>query len=307
MVELATVALSALRPHAALPPHAALRPHATWNPINDLHELLGYAFMRHAFVAGTVVALVAGVVGYFVVLRRSAFAAHALSHVGFAGAAGAVALGVSPVAGLLAFSCAGAGAMGAMGKKVAGRDVVIGTVLAWMLGLGVLFLSLYHGYATDAYALLFGEILGISTNDVRITVIAGALTLAAATVLWRPLLFASVDEDVAEAAGVPVRAISVGFMVLLALAVSVSVQVSGVLLVFALLVTPAAAAHELTSRPAHTVALSVAVSLLVTWSGLAVAFYSPWPVGFWITTFAFACYLLARTAPVLARRASLRR
>jgi zinc/manganese transport system permease protein len=243
------------------------------------------------------------VVGYFVVLRRLAFAAHALSHVGFAGAAGAVALGVNPVAGLLAFSCAGAGAMGAMGKRAAERDVAIGTVLAWMLGLGVLFLALYRGYATDAYALLFGEILGISTTDVAITLVAGAVTLAVVVALWRPLLFSSVDEDVAEASGVPVRALSVGFMILLAVAVSVAVQVSGVLLIFSLLVTPAAVAHRLTSRPVRTVALSVGVSLLVTWAGLAVAFFSPWPVGFWITTFAFSIYLVARAIP--ASRASL--
>jgi zinc/manganese transport system permease protein len=257
-------------------------------------ELFHFAFMQHAFAAGTVVAVVAGVVGYFVVLRRLSFAAHGLAHVGFTGAAGAVALGVNPVAGLLVFTCAGASVMGALGKRAAERDVVVGTVLAWMLGLGVLFLSLYHGSATSAFALLFGQVFGISSREVLITLVAGVATLVAVLVMFRPLLFASVDEDVAEAAGVPVRRLSVAFLLVLALAVTVSVQVTGVLLIFALLVAPAAAAHRLADRPARALALSVAIALLVTWAGLTVAFYTPYPVGFWITSFAFAGYLVAR-------------
>jgi zinc/manganese transport system permease protein len=250
--------------------------------------------MQHAFAAGTVVAVVAGVVGYFVVLRRLSFAAHGLAHVGFTGAAGAVAIGVNPVVGLLVFTCAGASAMGALGKRAAERDVVIGTVLAWMLGLGVLFLSLYHGSATSAFSILFGQVLGISSGQVVVTLLAGAVVLVAVVVMFRPLLFSSVDEDVAEAAGVPVRSLSVAFLILLALAVTVSVQVTGVLLIFALLVAPAAAAHRLMDRPARALALSVAIALLVTWAGLTLAFYTAYPVGFWITTLAFAGYLAAR-------------
>ncbi|HZQ87315.1 MAG TPA: metal ABC transporter permease [Acidimicrobiales bacterium] len=257
-------------------------------------DLLRYPFMQHAYAAGTVVAVVAGVVGYFVVLRRLSFAAHGLSHVGFTGAAGAVALGISPVAGLFVFTCAGASVMGALGKRAAERDVVIGTVLAWMLGLGVLFLSLYHGSATSAYALLFGQVFGISGREVLVTLAAGLVTLSAVVVMWRPLLFSSVDEDVAEAAGVPVRGLSVAFLIVLALGVTVAVQVTGVLLIFALLVTPAAAAHRITDRPARTLAASIGIALLVTWAGLAIAYYTPYPVGFWITTLAFAAYLAAR-------------
>jgi zinc/manganese transport system permease protein len=257
-------------------------------------DLLRYPFMQHAYAAGTVVAVVAGVVGYFVVLRRLSFAAHGLAHVGFTGAAGAVALGVNPVAGLLVFTCAGASVMGALGKRAAERDVVIGSVLAWMLGLGVLFLSLYHGSATSAFALLFGQVLGISLREVLITAAAGVPTIIAVLAMWRPLLFSSVDEDVAEAAGVPVRGLSIAFLMLLALAVTVSVQVTGVLLVFALLVSPAAAAHRVTTRPAQTLAASVAIAVAVTWLGLALAYYTPWPVGFWITSCAFAAYLAAR-------------
>src|SRR5712671_3876014 len=158
-------------------------------------ELFRYDFMVHAFEAGTIVAVVAGAIGYFVVLRGSAFAAHALSHIGFAGATGAVVLGLSPIVGLLVFTVGSGVAIGALGNRIRGRDVTIGIVLAWTLGLGVLFLSLYRGYATEAYALLFGEILGISAGDVLVTLIAGAITISALVIVYRPLLFSSVDED----------------------------------------------------------------------------------------------------------------
>ena len=192
-----------------------------WNLIRDIHAQFQYAFMQHAYIAGAIVAIVAGVVGYFVVLRSLSFAGHALSHIGFAGATGAVALGVNPIYGLLVFTVGGAIGMGALGKRIYGRDVVIGIVLAWMLGLGVLFLSLYSGYATEAYALLFGEILGINQTDVVVTLVAGVVTLAAIAIMFRPLLFASVDSDVAEARGVPVRLLSILFMGV-GLAISVS-------------------------------------------------------------------------------------
>ncbi|HEY7973719.1 MAG TPA: metal ABC transporter permease [Ktedonobacterales bacterium] len=268
----------------------------TWNPFADAQDMLQYAFMRNAFAAGTIVAIVAGVVGYFVVLRSLSFAGHALSHIGFAGATAAVVFGVSPVIGLLVFTVGSALGMGALGKRIYGRDVIIGIVLAWTLGLGVLFLSLYTGYATEAYALLFGEILGISQQDVVVTLLAGVVTLGAMLAIYRPLLFASLDEDVAEARGVPVWWLSIAFMALLALAVSEAVQVVGVLLIFALLITPAAIAERLTVRPAYAIALSVALALCFTWAGLAVAFYLPYPVSFFITTFAFATYTIVRGA-----------
>ena len=265
-----------------------------WNLIRDIQAQFQYAFMQHAYTAGAIVAIVAGVVGYFVVLRSLSFAGHALSHIGFAGATGAVALGVSPIYGLLVFTVGGAVGMGALGKRIYGRDVVIGIVLAWMLGLGVLFLSLYSGYATEAYALLFGEILGISQTNVVVTLVAGVVTLAAIAIIFRPLLFASVDSDVAEARGVPVRLLSILFMVVLAISVSESVQVVGVLLIFALLVTPPAIAERLTARPGMAIALSVLLALLFTWIGLFVSFYLPYPVSFFITTLAFVTYLLVR-------------
>ena len=199
-------------------------PKLSWNLLDDVAALFRYQFMIHAFEAGTVVGLVAGAIGYFVVLRGTAFAAHALSHIGFAGATGAVVLAVNPVFGLLAFTLGAGAAIGALGNRLRGRDVTIGIVLAWTLGLGVLFISLYKGYATEAYALLFGEILGISASDVALTLAMGGLTLLALAAIYRPLLFSSVDEELAGARGVPVTALSIGFMAILAVAVTEAVQ-----------------------------------------------------------------------------------
>jgi zinc/manganese transport system permease protein len=259
-----------------------------------LQNLFSYDFMRNAFEAGTIVAVLAGIVGYFVILRRTSFAAHALSHIGFAGATGAVVIGVSPVLGLLVFTLLAGGVMGGLGQRLRSRDTVIGIVLAWALGLGVLFLSLYKGYATEAYALLFGEILGISHADVLITLAASFVALAAVAFMYRPLLFASVDEEMAEARGVPTRLLSIGFMLVLALAVSAAVQVVGVLLIFSLVVTPAAIAERLTDRPGTAILLAACLALAFVWLGLGVAFYLPYPVSFFITTFAFVTYLFVR-------------
>jgi zinc/manganese transport system permease protein len=277
----------------------------SWNLIKDMTDQLQYAFMVHAYTVGIIVAIVAGVVGYFVVLRSLSFAAHALSHVGFAGATGAVVLGISPVLGLLVFTIGGAVGMGTLGKRLHGRDVAIGTVLAWTLGLGVLFLSLYTGYATEAYALLFGQILGISQRDVLVTFISSGVTLAAVAVLYRPLLYASVDAEVAEARGLPVQFLTIAFMVVLAVAVSMAVQVVGVLLIFALLVTPAAITEHLTARPGRAIAIAVLFALLFTITGLFVSFYLPYPVSFFITTFAFFTYVAIRIYDHVSRRARL--
>jgi zinc/manganese transport system permease protein len=277
-------------------------PVPSWNPFDDLAMLFHYDFMVHAFEAGTIVAIAAGAIGYFVVLRGSSFAAHALSHIGFAGAAGAVVLGLSPVVGLLAFTLGSGSVIGALGNRLRGRDVTIGIVLAWTLGLGVLFISLYTGYATEAYALLFGEILGISATDVLVTLAAGVITIAALIVVYRPLLFSSVDEELASAKGVPVTALSIAFMAILAVAVTEAVQVVGVLLIFALIVTPAAIAIRFTCHPPYAIALGIGLALLFTWSGLSVAYFSPHPVSFFITSIAFLTYLGVRVAEPLRRR-----
>jgi zinc/manganese transport system permease protein len=264
------------------------------NLLADLQQMFQFQFMQHAFEAGTVVAIIAGIVGYFVVLRRSSFAAHALSHIGFAGAAGAVLLGVNPVFGLLAFTSGGGVGMAMLGPRAVNRDVQIGTVLAFMLGLGVLFISLYTGYATEAYSILFGEILGISSNDVLVTVVASLVILTAVAIVYRPLLFASLDEDVAEAKGLSMPLLGMIFMLLVAVATSMAVQVVGVLLIFSLMVTPAAIAQRLAKRPRSAMMISVLVALMATWSSLFIAFYEPYPVSFFITSIVFVSYLFVR-------------
>jgi len=272
----------------------ALTPSPSWNVVHDLGELFRYPFMVHAFEAGTIVAVLAGVVGYFVVLRQSSFAAHALSEIGFAGASGGVAFGFSALLGLLGMSLVGAVLIGLLGKRLRGRDAVIGSVLAFSLGLGSYFLTRYKGNASGAFGLLFGEILGISGHDVGVIAGAALVTLAVTAVIYRPLLFASLDEEVAEARGVPVRAMSVLFLLVVAVAVTAAVQVVGVLLIFSLLVTPAAIADRLCGTPARGIATCVGLSLLFVWAGLTVTYYSRFPVGFLISGFAFVGYLSAR-------------
>jgi len=278
-------------------------PSPSWNVIHDVHQLLHYAFMRHAFTAGTIVAVIAGVVGYFVVLRQSSFAAHAMSEIGFAGASGGVAFGFSAVYGLLGMSLLGAGLIGLLGKRLRGRDAAIGSVLAFSLGLVSYFLTRYKGNASGAFSLLFGEILGISVRDVWVIAISGIVTLAVMAAVYRPLLFASLDEDVAEARGVPVRALSIGFFLIVAVAVTAAVQVVGVLLIFSLLVVPGAIAERLCRTPGRAVALCVAASLVFVWSGLSITYYTKFPVGFLITALAFASYIVVRLLEV-ARRPS---
>lgn len=277
-------------------------PQLTWNLLADVAAIFQYQFMVNAYMAGTVVAIVAGAIGYFVVIRSSAFAAHALSHIGFAGATGAVVLALNPIFGLLAFTMGSGIAIGALGNRLRSRDVTIGIVLAWTLGLGVLFISLYTGYAQEAYALLFGEILGISVQEVLVTAAVAAVAIVALLVMYRPLLYASVDQDLARAKGVPTVALSIAFMAILALAVTDAVQVVGVLLIFALIVTPAAIAIRFTSRPGPAIATGVGLSLSFTWLGLAIAYYSPHPVSFFITSLAFGTYIVVRIVQWLAIR-----
>jgi zinc/manganese transport system permease protein len=272
----------------------------SWNIISDFRYMWEFDFARNAFEAGTIIAIVAGIIGYFVVLRRSAFATHALGHVGFSGAAGAVLFGVNPVYGLLLFTMSGATGMALLGQKASTRDVEIGTVLAFMLAVGLLFLTLYNGFATEAYSILFGEVLGISDAGVVFTLEASAVVLVVLLLVYRRLLFASLDEDVAEAKGLPMVALGLVFMLLLAVAISIAVQVIGVLLIFALMVTPAAIAVRLTTRPFTAVVLSILVAVFAVWVGLFVAFFSPYPPSFFIVSTAFVLYLAVRIALVVS-------
>ncbi len=256
-------------------------------------DLLRHDFVQNAFLAGTLVAILSGLVGYFVVLRRQAFACEALAHVGFAGAAGSALLRASSLEGMLLFTLLGAFGMGVLGRRLRSRDVEIGMLLAFMLGLGVLFLSLYTQSATAAVSLLFGSILSVTRGDVLVMAASSLLTAAVLAVLFRPLLFASFDPEVAEARGVPVRWLSVLFLVLMALSISAAMKVVGVLLVFALLVVPAAAAERLAHRPKTAIALAVAISLASTWGGLALAFIGRWPASFYIVSLTSLFYFAA--------------
>ncbi|HVS39273.1 MAG TPA: metal ABC transporter permease [Gemmataceae bacterium] len=252
-------------------------------------------FVRNAFLASTLAAVCAGVIGYFVVLRRLSFASHALAHVGFTGAAGAVLLGVDVVFGTLLFTVATGVGMGVLGDKLRGRDTAIGTTLAFTMGLGLLFLYLSTKMASMATNILFGDVLAVSDRAVLLSLVFAIISLATMAVIYRPLLFASVDPEVAAVRGVPVRLLGLVFMVLLAWTVAQAVQVVGVLLIFALMVTPAAAAQHLTARPALGMAWSVALAVISVWAGLALGFLPPYyPPSFYITAISFLLYIAAR-------------
>jgi zinc/manganese transport system permease protein len=266
----------------------------SWNPIFDWQMIFQYAFMRNAFIAGTITAIMAGVIGYFVVLRGMAFASHTLANIGFAGAAGAVVVGLNPILGLLVFTLAGALGMGVLGKRLYTQELAVGMVLAIALATGLLFISLYKGYATNVYAILFGEVLGITQSQVLLALTTGIITLLVVALLARPLLFATLDPEVARARGLPVAVLGATFLILLGLAVVVALQIVGVLLIFALLVAPAAIAERLTCRPLRAIPISIGLALLFTWGGMIIAFYLPYPLGFFITTLAFATYLGVR-------------
>ncbi len=249
--------------------------------------------MQTAFAAGLVVALVAGAVGYFLVLRNLTFAGHALSHVGFAGATGALLVGIPPFWGLLALTLAASAAMGLLGERLRGRDVAVGIILSMSLGLGVLFLSLYTSYATQATALLFGNVLGVSRDNLLSLAALAGLSLAALAAIARPLLFATLDPELAEAKGLSLRLISVLFLLIVGVAVAEAVQVVGILLVFTLMVGPAATALRLTPRLGVGVVLAILLAIAETWCGIALAYVSDWPPTFWITALSSAAYLLS--------------
>ena len=262
----------------------------------SLWTLLMTPFVKNAFYAVTAVAFAAGLVGYFVVLCRQACAAHAIGHIGFAGAAGAVLLGLSPLTGLLVF-CLGAGLLiGFGGASLDDRDAVVGVTLTAALGLGVLFISLYSGYANATYSILFGQILGVTVGDVWLTAALSVAVVLVISIVYRPMLFVSVDAESAESRGLSVRGLSLLFMALLALTTVVAIQIVGVLLVFSLLVAPAAAAEVVTRRPWRALVLSTVLALMSAWVGLFLGVWIGGPVSFWITALASLSYLVARLA-----------
>jgi zinc/manganese transport system permease protein len=278
------------------------------NLVSDFEQLTEYPFMVQALEAGTIVAVMAGAIGWFMVLRRQTFAGHTLSMVAFPGAAGAtlaglpLALGYFGACALAALILAAVSRPAGVGR--AGESAAIGTVQAFGLGLGFLFVTLYSGQLANLEALLFGTFLGITAAQVQTLLWVALAALAVLAMIGRPLLFASVDGAVARAAGVPTGFLALAFLLMLGLAVAATAEITGALLVFALLVTPAATAQQITARPARGLVLSVGLALLVTWLGLGVAYFSPYPVGFWVTSLSFGLYVAVRLfGGLLARRA----
>ncbi|QNE22770.1 metal ABC transporter permease [Kribbella qitaiheensis] len=257
-----------------------------------------FPFMVNAFRAGTIVAVVAAVVGWFMVLRRQSFAGHTLAVVGFPGAAGATLVGLSTTYGYFAFCVTAAVVLGLIPRVGPDADglesALTGTIQAFLLACGFLFAALYKGLLGGVTALLFGSFLGITAMQVWVLLVVAIAVLVVLAAIGRPLLFASIDPDAAAGRGVPVRLLSMLFLVVLGAAVAGASQITGSLLVFALLVMPAATAQAITASPRLGLALSIAFAVVVTWVGLIAAYHSPYPIGFFVTTLAFAGYVLAR-------------
>ncbi len=279
----------------------------TLNPLSDLQAMLAYDFMRTAFIAGGSVALASGLVGYFVVLRNQVFTTDALGHVAFTGGLGGLLAGVDLLVGVFGSCIAVALLIGALGGRRRGRDVVIGTVFAWVLGVGVLLLSLYTSAAGSnnsvvGISILFGSIFGLQPAQALVASVAGLATAAALVIVARPLLFLSVDPDVAASRGVRVRIVTAVFLILVAVTVAEAVQAVGALLVFALMVTPAAIAQSVTTRPYLALALSAGVAGAAVWLGLTLAFWLPYPASFFITSLVFVTFVAVRVAGGLSSR-----
>jgi zinc/manganese transport system permease protein len=278
------------------------------NPVTDFEAITEFPFMVNALWAGTIVAVLAGAVGWFMVLRRQTFAGHTLSVIAFPGAAAAALAGIPLAIGY--FGACGLGALGLAAVSrgdgadagAAGESAAIGALQALALGLGFLFVNLFDGQLANLESLLFGTFLGITAGQVQTLLWVAVAALLALAAIGRPLVFASLDGAVARAAGVPTRLLGAAFLLLLALAVAATAQITGALLVFALLVTPAATAQQLTARPGLGLFLAVVLALLVTWVGLTIAYFSPYPVGFWVTSLAFGLYVVVRLGAEAARR-----
>jgi len=264
-------------------------------------DLYRYPFIQNALISGVFVAVASAISGYFLVGRGFTFAGHALPNIGFAGAAGAVLFGIRPVYGLFALTILAAVTIAFAGRDVRERDVSIGVIMTFGLGLGLMFLSLYSGYAQQVYGILFGSILGITRQDTLLTALSSMGVVSVLVFLFRPLLFSTIDPATAAARGVPVLFLSVIFLVTVAVTVSLAVQVVGAMLVFTLLVGPSATATRLTGRPVHAILLSSLLGVGYVFTGITLAGLSGnWPVSFFIAAISFLVYLPVR---VLTSRA----
>ena len=260
--------------------------------IETLSSYWSYDFVRHAVLAGTLAAILGAAVGYFVVIRNVGFAAHALSHIGFAGATGAALFGWSPMSGMLLLTMGSGAIIGLTGDRIHRSEMAIGMALSAALGLGTLFLSLYAGYAGQAKSILFGNIFGISGPDVTRMVWLSALSLAALGLICRKLLFASLQPSLAEARGLSLPGLSTAFMMVLALSVTLASQIVGVLLVFTLVIAPAGIALRLTRSFWSGMITSLGLAIGSVWIGILLACLTNRPVTFWITFLLFIAYLL---------------
>ncbi|GIH20199.1 metal ABC transporter permease [Rugosimonospora africana] len=281
------------------------------NLLADIQDMWSYLGILNAFRAGTVVAVLAAAVGWFMVLRRQSFAGHTLAVAGFPGAAGAVLLGLGVTLGYFTFCVLAALIIAALPQRDGRRGyteepAIIGTVQAFALAAGMLFIALYQGFLNGTNALLFGSFLGITTDQVVTLALVALVALIALAVIGRPLLFASIDADVARAHGVPGRPLGAVFLALLGATAAEVSQITGALLIFALLVLPPATAQLLTPRPARSLALSIGLALITVWVGLFIAYYSPYPIGFWLTTVAFGLYALTYIGTTVRARTGTR-
>lgn len=270
------------------------------NPITDLNALFTFPFMVNALEAGTIVAVLAAVVGWYMVLRRQSFAGHTLAVMAFPGAAGAALIGLPTALGYY-ITCGSAalfmrGARGSIRRGYGTETATIATVQTVGLAAGFLFLSLNDSVLGGTETLLFGTFLGVSRGQVLALLIVAVIAVALIAAAARPLLLETIDPEAARARGLPVKALDTAFLLLLAAAVAATSQITGALLVFALLVAPAAAAQQLTMRPGLGLLLSVVFALVIVWLGLGIAYFSIYPVGFYVTSIAFAVYLAARLA-----------
>ena len=251
------------------------------------------SYLITAWEAATIVAVVAGVVGFFTVLRGSAFAAHALPNGAFTGAAGAVLVGANTILGLGVFSVAGALAIAGLGRR-ARADVATALTFVVLLGLGDLFLSRGTEYASQTFALLFGEVLGVSSSELGPAAAIAAVCILAVLVMYRPLMLSSVAPDVAEARGISTRGMNFGFLLVIALVTTMAVPVVGSLLIFSLLIGPPAAARSFTSRPLLAIGLSVGFALVTVWVAIALSYETDVPIGFFVGTLSAAAYGVGR-------------
>lgn len=262
------------------------------------------ALLSQSIIAGAILGVIGGFVGLFVMLRRHAFAVHAIAEMSFAGAALFLLLGYNVVTGSLVGSIFSALLIALMGARAHENDSIIGALMPFGLGLGILFLSLYSGRAANKFSLLTGQIVSVDSTQLTAMIIGGVVIIAALAIMWRPLMFASLDPIVASAKGVPLKALSIAFMVVLGIATALSVQVVGSLLVLALLITPAAAALQITASPLRALLLSILFAEIAMVGGILLALAGSLPISPYVTTLSFIIFVVCRLVRAVRQRYS---